>query len=204
VEKEKKNTVKKTASTTAKKQTVKKLNMTSLKAESKKLDIKKTETVLANGTEYTFECDQFFRASKQEALLNDLLSYYEKVTELGTEILAFATPYVALLMIKYFTNIDVPDDFDEAVQLLNDMIDLEVLDAVLEKMPNKEVSKLNETLQSAMELFLDNLEKNEQELARILTENQIENDEVIDTLPQIEQSEDSESEEESDPENPLN
>lgn len=187
-----------------KKPATKKLTVANVLKEDKKLDKKGVDSVFMDGTEYEFEYDLIFRPTKQEAVLNDVLNYYEHIDSRGIEILAFATPYVALLIIKHFTSLDVPQDFDEAILLLNVLVDNHILDEILNKLPNEQVKTMTDTLHNALEVFLENLEGNEREIARLLAENQIENDEVIDTLPQIEQSEDFESEEESDPENPLN
>jgi len=157
------------------KQNIKNLTLAELKKQSKKLDEKKEEKVVVGDTVYKFQIDQNFRKTKQYALLDDLVAFFNEGNK-RVELLDLATPYVSLLFIKHFTSIEVSDDVDEAIELLNVMIDLDLLTQILNLMPEQEVLQVYEILSSTTERMKGNIEETLAEIEKI--REQVENDEV--------------------------
>lgn len=142
----------------AKKGNVKKLTPAELKKQVKKLDEVQEVLVAVGDTDYLVEYDVHFKKSKQHALLDDLVKFFSEAGE-RVEILDMATPYTALLTLKYFTNIDVSDDISEALLLLETLIDLEILDKILNALPEEEVSKLYKLIADTATNFRNNLDE---------------------------------------------
>lgn len=156
---------------------VKNLSLTEIKKQAKKLD-KKTEYEIAVGDEiYKIKIDDVFTKTKQNLILEDLVTLFEEGYN-RKELLHLATPYVMLLLIKHFTSIEVSDDIDEALELLNALIDLEVLDTILNLMPEKEVINVYELVKVTTDRMKENMDEAKSEMERL--SETVENDEVKD------------------------
>lgn len=154
---------------------VKKLTKNALVKENKKLDKVDDFYVTINDESYQVTYDTFFRKTKQHELLDDLIKFFN-AGENRIELFDLATPYTALLIIKHFTSLDVSDDIDEALELLQVLIDLNVLDVIINGLPEEEVVAVYELLSN----MVSNLEKNLDEAERQAEElsEKVENDEI--------------------------
>lgn len=161
----------------------KKLSIAELNKQNKKLDKVREFTVVVKDketkeeVEYDVTHDIIFRKTKQHLLLDNMVDFFNAGSE-RIELLNMATPYTALLILKHFTSLEVPDDIDEAVVLLKVLIDLDVLDAVLAELPEEETTKVFELLTQTVEGFkatLEGADKEAKEDAENLLE-QIDND----------------------------
>lgn len=154
---------------------VKNLTVEELKKQNKKLDEQVEVLVEANGEMYRFTHDAVFRKSKIYKMLDDFVDFLNE-GNYREEMFDLLTPYISLLIIKHFTSIEVPDDIDEALNLLEVMIDLEVLDKILNSLPEEELMKIYEILDKV----LKNLEENTEEAEKLTEEifAQVENEEI--------------------------
>lgn len=141
---------------------IKNLTGAELKKQSKALDVKKDFTVEIGGEEYKLQHDVTFRKTKQIKLIEDLIEFFSAGAE-KPEILEQATPYTALLVIKHFTTLEVPNELEDALILLGVLIDLEVLDKIIEKMPEEETKKLFDVLTETVENMSKGFDNTEQE-----------------------------------------
>lgn len=158
-----------------KKQNIKNLTLAELKRQSKKLDAKEKHEVVVGDTIYKVEIDTVFRKTKQYALLDDLVAFFDAGNK-NPLLLDLATPYVSLLFVKHFTSVEVSDNIDEAIELLNVMIDLDLLNQILNLMPEQEVIQVYEILSSTTERMKGNIEETLAEIEKI--REQVQNDEV--------------------------
>lgn len=124
---------------------IKNLTGAELKKQNKALDAQKEFTIEIGGEEYKLTHDIVFRKTKQIKLIEDLIEYFSAGAE-NPEILEMATPYTALLVIKHFTSLEVSNDIQDALALLAVLMDLEVLDKIIDKMPEEETKKLFDVL----------------------------------------------------------
>lgn len=155
----------------------KKLSIVEINKQNKKLDKVRDFTVTVGDIEYDVTHDIIFRKTKQHLLLDNMVDFFNAGSE-RIELLNMATPYTALLILKHFTSLEVPDDINEAVILLKVLIDLDVLDAVLAELPEEETTKIFELLTQTVEGFkatLEDANKEAKEDAENLLE-QIDND----------------------------
>lgn len=157
----------------AEKGTIKNLTATELIKQSKKLDARTEHTIILEieqgideGTNtpifeevpYKVKVDNIFRQTKQHKVMEDLIEFFNEGNE-RAEILDVATPYTSLLIVKHFTSIAVPDDIDEAIELLNAMVDLKLLGKVVEVLPENQVIKMYESLSSAVSRMNANIDE---------------------------------------------
>lgn len=153
----------------------KRLTVAELKKQNKNLDAQTEHTVVVNGVEYKVKIDNVFRKTKQHKLLEDLIFFMNEGNK-RVELLDVATPYITLLMIKYFTDVEVSDDIDEAIETMNALVDLEIFGEIANLMPEDELLKMYETISSSidrMNVNITELLKEAEELSK-----KVENKEV--------------------------
>lgn len=160
---------------------MKNLTTAVLKKENKALDNTREFTVEVNGTEYKVTHDIKFRKTKQASLLDDIVSFFAEGVK-NVKILELATPYTALLILKYFTSIDVPDNIDEALATLNVLVDLEIMDKIINELPEDEITDIYKLLDKTVKNMNETIEEAEKEAREIAS--QIENDEIKDMIVQ--------------------
>lgn len=154
---------------------IKKLTLAEIAKQSRELDKQEEFVVAINGVNYKLTHDSIFRKTKQHALLDDLIAFFN-ASSMRDELYEMATPYTALLILKHFTSLEVSEDIDEALALLQVLIDLEALDKLLNNLPEEEVVKVYELIAVTVDNLQSNIEDSEKE-AFVLSE-QIQNEEV--------------------------
>lgn len=172
----------------------KNLTITELKKQNKVLDAQTEHTIvvkiqkgldeetgepLFDLVPYKIKIDNVFRKTKQHKLLEDLMFFINESNK-RLEILDVATPYITLLLIKHFTNLDIPDDIDEAIEVMNILIDLDIFSEIVNLMPENEVIKMYETLNASIERMNLNIEEMLKESEKVLEK--IENKEIKELL----------------------
>lgn len=157
------------------KDNIKKLTTAELVKQDKLLDKQEEFVVAINGVNYKLTHDVIFRKTKQHSLLDDLIAFFN-AGSMRDELYELATPYTALLILKHFTSLEVSEDIDEALALLQVLIDLEALDKLLNNLPEEEVLKIYELIATTVNNLQSNIEESEKE-AEMLSE-QIQNKEV--------------------------
>lgn len=158
---------------------IKNLTMTELKKLDKKLDLQTRHEIEVGEDIYEVKVDKEFRKTKQHQLLHDLANFFEASNE-NSEILDLTTPYTSLLLIKHFTSIHVSDDIDEALIMLDILIDLEIFKKVLDLFPEDEVTKIYELLESAIQRMNENIDEYEEEKEELVES--VESEQVKDML----------------------
>lgn len=159
---------------------IKNLNVTELKKKAKELSKQKEETVKdIHGDEYNIKIDEFFRKSKIHKLLEDLIDFMNE-TRNNEELVGITTVYTSLLLIKHFTNLSIPDDIDGSVDMLYAITDLELLDEILNVLPEEEVEKVYNQLKISTERMNANLDELLKEAGDL--DDKIDNKEVKDFI----------------------
>ena len=75
-----------------------------------------------------------------------------------------------LSSIKHFTDLDVPDEIEEAMALLTALIDLEVLGTIIGALPQDQVVKVFELLTKTIDNIKNNVEEAEAEALALSAE----------------------------------
>jgi hypothetical protein len=132
----------------------KKINLTNLKSMEK--EVFSTKEVIIG--DYSINIDIKFRETKIINLLKEFLEKANYAKENNID-LDFST-YGLVLLIKYFTDIDMPNDYDKEMQVYNILVDLGILSIILENFDEEEIKKFNEKLN----LYNQNITKLAEEL----------------------------------------
>lgn len=141
---------------------IKKLTSAELLMQNEKLDGKGSFPIIIGEQEYEIEHDLIFRKSKQNKLLDDVIKFFTAGAE-NVELLDMATPYTALLILKHFTSLEVSDEVSEALDLLAVLVDLEVLDKMVDGLPEGQVTEVFELITRTVNSMTENIEDAEEE-----------------------------------------
>lgn len=153
----------------------KKLTAEFLKKREKELGQREKKSIEINGEIYEFEVDKFFVKSKVAELSSDiglfatLLVEDEKYVNLdNAKVSALSKRYIYGMLIKYFTNIGMPDNIADVLVSVKTMEDLGILGNILKTMNEDELTvvleEVNERLNLSIELFREKLEELNKEI----------------------------------------
>lgn len=141
----------------------KKLNLGTLKSEDNKFYTEKKITV--NGHDILIQ--EHFRPTTIQRMFMELVEKVEYMKENGIK-LSFLPSYIYILLIKYFTNIEVPEEFEKQIQMLDLLIDNNYLEPVINAIPQEEIDKINTFIMKSKEQFAQ-IKDNPELLSGLLT-----------------------------------
>lgn len=124
---------------------VKNLTISALKREDSKR-YNKQKSIIANG--YNVNLDMVFRPTKLQSLLRELadkMAYVSANDEINYDLVDW-TSYALFLMVKYFTNINIPDMFEEQITVMEYLIDNDFLEPIMKGFEESEIKKFNDML----------------------------------------------------------
>lgn len=114
----------------------KKMNLGNLKTLESKTFTKKKVIV----DKYEVEIDEVFRESTIQEMMKEFLLKMDYAQKNNIEMNPYI--YAALLLIKYFSDVDVPEDFEQQIQMYYILTDLNYLNPILEAFDEKEMDKV--------------------------------------------------------------
>ncbi len=125
-----------------------KLNLNVINSANQKQFTTKTVTIPVDGKDYEVIIDQVFKTTKIEKMVMSFLQSdkIKKVNELEDSI---RITYVMYLVLKEFTNLDIPNSlkFEEEINLIDNLINLGIFEAIFEHIPDEEIQRVNEYMQ---------------------------------------------------------
>lgn len=129
-----------------------KLNFNKLAELEQELNERVTVEVL--GGRFTVEVDKVFRTTKIENMILDFVKFLQRVSkevdEIDEDMVKRFTRINQVLILKHFTNIEVPDDDLKMVKMCEILLDLGILDEIEEIIPKSELDKLNEVIEDRL------------------------------------------------------
>lgn len=167
----------------AKKKKVIPLNMDNVEKIHNKLS-KQVEATIENEFGYfKFKHDVFFLQSKILRVVRDLAMIIRDMHQkVGPEhVESTFHGIVGLMIIKHFTDIEVPDTLEGQVAFLNKLLDLKLYNEIIQHFPTEELGKVYEEIMKIIESWEGKEELIKEEIKKI--EQQIENEEVKELLP---------------------
>ena len=135
-----------------------KMNLGNLKSLESKTFTKR-KLIIDN---YEVEVDEVFRDSKITELVKEFLLKLNYMKENNIEMNPI--DYSIVLLLKYFTTIEIDDVFENQIQILSILIDLGYIEQILNAFPEKEMIRLTEKLKefpSKIEKIAEELKKND-------------------------------------------
>lgn len=154
---------------------IKNLNITELKKHNRKLDEKETHQLMVDGEEYSIGIDKLFRKTKQYKLIEDFAEFMNQASK-DVELLDLATPYITLLFVKHFTSVNVPNEIEGAIELLNVLIDLDLLNSILNLFPEDQVAEVYKIISATADKMSAEITETVNEIENI--KEQVENGEL--------------------------
>jgi len=124
---------------------IKKINEVSLNKGFNKFNEKVTERITdIFGEEYELEINKHFKKSDTQKIMIDYLEIEEEFKEIKDIGNLKDTIIIPMLMIKYFTNISVPDEGEKLLAMADKLIELELLSEILNLLPEDELLKMGD------------------------------------------------------------
>ncbi len=129
------------------KQIKSKLNLNVINSANEKQFTTKTVAILVDGKEYEVEISQVFKTTKIEKMVMNFIKS-ENIKEIEKLEDGVRIGYFMYLIIKNFTNLDIPDnlEFEKEIHLIDSLIDLGIFENILKEIPDEEIKKCNEYL----------------------------------------------------------
>lgn len=131
------------------------MTLSTLKKEHSKIFNKKKEIVLDNGCKVVL--DEVFAPTKMQAAFEELVEkvvYVNGSEEIDDQIMLSIWPkYTLFLLIKYFTDVDIPKSFEDQVVVMNYLIDLHYFEKIIDSFEDSEIEKWLEQLKKIDENY---------------------------------------------------
>lgn len=152
----------------------KKMTISSLKRE----DSRKYTKKLIRVGDYEVTVDEQLRPTKIQTMIAELIEKDEYASENGY--LFNPSEYALILFVKYFTDVKIPDSYEQQIAMLSLLVDLEYLEPIINAFDKDEMDKLNKMIkqyQSNLNLLMNEMVKmSEEENGEVET---VEIDEII-------------------------
>jgi len=132
----------------------KKINASNINKGISKFNEKTVEHIIDRfGEEYNVEITKYFKKTDIVELLKDFSTVKIQLTDKVDDqsLLTDFTYIYPILLIKYFTNIIVPEKAEDMVQLSTQLINLEIMDKLMNVLPKDEVSRVSDYMKQAVE-----------------------------------------------------
>jgi len=120
----------------------KKLTLSAIKKDNAKFNEKMT--VQIKDGKYEIIVNQYFKKTDASKLLGDYITITEQLIESGADVDITSNDIFLfqVLLIKYMTNVPLPEDGLELVAYIQELINAEVLNEIFLALPQDEVEKV--------------------------------------------------------------
>lgn len=116
----------------------KKLTVNSLKSQDARQYTKK-ELII---NDYKVLIDEKFRPTTIQRLLFEFMEKYQYMQENNMQMNVIE--YLPILLIKYFTSLDIPDDLETQLKIYELLVDNDYFEPIYNAFPKEEISKIYE------------------------------------------------------------
>lgn len=114
----------------------KKLTINTLKSQDSKRYTRRELTI--NG--YKVEVDEKFRPTTIQRLLIEFFEKYQYMKENNLQM--NIVEYLPVLLLKYFTSLDIPDDLETQLKIYELLIDNDYFEPIFNAFPKEEINKI--------------------------------------------------------------
>lgn len=160
-----------------------KLDFNTIKKANDSVFTTKTLIISVDGKDYEVQIDQVFKTTKIEKMvLNFIQSEDVKEVEKLSDSTRLA--FFMYLIIKNFTDLDIPDGLDlaEQLNLINSLIDLGIFEAIMKEISDSEIQKVNDYMNKFnlnLDKVIEEMKNNENVDEFIFNENVIVNEDNL-------------------------
>jgi len=127
----------------------KKLNIQAINKNANKFNEKISQQIEDRfGNTYTLEVSKFFKKTDIQKLIVDYVAFKEQLNEISTQVKTIEQSFFLfpILLVKYFTNVPIPDDVEEMLVVAETLINLDLLDKIIGVLPQEEIKRVNELI----------------------------------------------------------
>lgn len=126
--------------------TIKKLNEASLSKGYNKFNEKNSEKVTDRfGEIYEIEVLKYMKKTDTQKIMIDYFAIMEGIKGLENTDNLRDSIIIPMLLIKYFTNISIPDESERLLSMADKLIELELFAQIMDLLPENELIKMTET-----------------------------------------------------------
>jgi len=126
---------------------VKKLNEVSLNKGFSKFNEKVTERVTDRfNEEYEVEVSKYLKKTDTQRIMIDYMEIIEELKDMEGIKSLQDTIILPMIMIKYFTNISIPNEGEKLLSMADKLIELDLLNEILALLPEDELLKMTEVV----------------------------------------------------------
>jgi len=127
---------------------MKKINEASVNKGFGKFNEKTTERVTdIFGEEYEVEISKYLKKSYTQKIMIDYMEIIEELKDMDGIDNLKDTIILPTLMIKYFTNVVIPDEGEKLLVMADKLIELELFSEILNLLPEDELLKMNKVVE---------------------------------------------------------
>ena len=145
------------------------------KTEIERIDKKWKEKISVDIKGYELKVDKYFRDSKIAALMEDLQMGMLECRKHGGDEVQFGTVYFGFLIIRHFTDLKTPDEIEEQFEFMQVLADNELLDPIMEALPQDQISKVLEKIPQ----FTENVNEFVSQLSEDVLNSELDNEDVL-------------------------
>lgn len=129
----------------------KKLNLSNINKEHSKFNEKFVAHILDG--QYDVEIHRYFKTTEIQKLLIDYQTLLEQLRKQHIDIdtIQTMTYLFPTLIIKYFTNVDIPLQLDKMLLVVEKLIDIGAYEEILKNLPQEEFDKVNKMLNQVLD-----------------------------------------------------
>lgn len=156
---------------------INKLNSGAILSQYSKEFTQKSLTLDVGGKNYQVLIDEKFKTSQIQKMILESLKNMEKLKDVDE---ATKTSYYMLLMIKYFTDTGIPEDFEEQIRVLSAMIDIDIFGKIIDAFNESEIKRASEFINKFAERLTEMTKENKSaEEMKELIEAEIKDEDVV-------------------------
>jgi len=132
--------------------TTKKLNESSLNKSFTKFNEKSTEKVTDRFSEtYEIEVSKYLKKTDTQKIMIDYMTIIDELKDTENIDNLKDTIIIPMIMIKYFTNITVPNEGEKLLVMADKLIELELFVEIMSLLPENELLKITEVAEQFSE-----------------------------------------------------
>jgi hypothetical protein len=133
----------------------KKLTFDLIQEENKQFDVMEEKQV----KDATISVYTKFRPTKVMETIEEVIKNFSEMRSNGVEIGDVFVTYVQLIIIKNFTSLEIPEDFDDQINFISVLVDTGYLNEIMEVIPRDQVDLLFEKIQELTQRVNETMDK---------------------------------------------
>lgn len=137
-----------------------------LSALQNNINKKYKETFTEDFDGYKIDFHKHYSISKINELISEVIDNFRKHQNDGFTT-DFLGTYIYIQILRHFTSLAIPKDFDKQLQWVDQLVDAGYLKRIIELIPEKEVEKIMDEVVKQTQQINENMDKFEEEVSEM-------------------------------------